>query len=123
MAGLIRRGEGLQALSLLTNGITKYYHRRINAKGFSVRKKRKKEVITFKVDPTLAGAMDGIHNRSAFIRSAILAALENVCPLCMGTGVLSPKQRAHWEDFTAHHAVKECDECHELYLVCSNRAG
>ena len=40
------------------------------------------EVITFKMDRSVKKAMRGIKNRSAFIRSAILAALDHVCPFC-----------------------------------------
>ena len=48
--------------------------------------KKKTDIITFKVDATLLEALRGIENRSEFIRSAILSALDNVCPLCRGTG-------------------------------------
>ncbi len=76
------------------------------------------EVITFKADMELLRAMKGISNRSAFIRQAILAALDNTCPLCGGTGVLTPSQHSHWTDFTAHHHMEECNECSEMHLVC-----
>jgi hypothetical protein len=80
--------------------------------------RQKDEIITFKVDRKLAGAMEGIPNRSEFIRHAILAALENTCPLCRGTGILTPEQRKHWIKFSEHHAVIECDDCHAFHLVC-----
>ncbi|MHC4714009.1 MAG: ribbon-helix-helix domain-containing protein [Planctomycetota bacterium] len=79
---------------------------------------RKKDVITFKVDRSLARALRGIANRSEFIRNAILAAMENACPLCSGTGILSADQRQHWEDFAANHSVEECGKCHVLHIVC-----
>ena len=47
--------------------------------------KKKQEIITFKADEPLLEAMDGITNRSEFIRAAILSALDSVCPLCKGT--------------------------------------
>jgi len=81
--------------------------------------KSKQEIITFKVDAHLLELMKGIHNRSEFIRTAILAALENACPLCKGAGVLTPKQKEHWDAFAAGHSVQECEECHELRIVCS----
>lgn len=84
--------------------------------------RRKHEVITFKVDEALSRAMRGIENRSAFIRAAILSALENTCPLCLGTGILTPDQRTHWREFEAGHSVRECDECHALYLACHSDA-
>jgi hypothetical protein len=83
--------------------------------------RRKQQIVTFKVDDALQEAMEGIANRSEFIRSAVLAALDNACPLCKGLGVLSPKQRAHWDEFSGSHQIRECDDCHELYLVCAKR--
>jgi hypothetical protein len=79
---------------------------------------KKEEVITFKVDESLAEALGGIRNRSEFIRRAILAALDSTCPLCQGTGILTPSQRKHWQEFAEHHHVDQCDTCHETHLVC-----
>jgi len=76
------------------------------------------EVITFKVDEQLLEAMKGIPNRSDFIRSALLAALDSHCPVCKGTGVLTPKQREHWGAFAKDHSFAECGDCHEVHLVC-----
>ncbi len=81
--------------------------------------RKKKEIITFKVDPGLSKALEGIPNRSEFIRSAILAAMENLCPLCNGRGLLSPDQRRHWEEFAQTHSVRKCSECHANLLVCA----
>jgi hypothetical protein len=80
---------------------------------------RKDEVITFKVNAALAEAMAGIPNRSDFIRKAVVAALDGACPLCRGTGILTPAQRKHWRSFAISHSVEECEECHEPYLVCA----
>ena len=81
-------------------------------------KRRKGEIITFKADDSLLKAMRGVPNRSEFIRSAVLAALDSVCPVCRGTGVLTPNQRKHWKAFATSHSIEECDECHEVRLVC-----
>lgn len=81
-------------------------------------KKAHQEIITFKGDPSLVEAMKGVPNRSEFIRAAILAALDGACPLCKGTGILTPEQRRHWRAFAADHTVKECDQCHALHVVC-----
>jgi hypothetical protein len=81
----------------------------------------KADIITFKVDAALRAALQGIPNRSEFIRSALLAALDNACPLCRGTGVLTPEQKDHWERFAADHALTECGDCHAVYLVCSRK--
>ena len=83
--------------------------------------KKKHEIITFKVDESLAKAMAGIPNRSEFIRTAILAAMDSGCPLCMGTGILTPDQRRHWESFATSHSVTKCAECDAMHLVCGEQ--
>ena len=80
---------------------------------------RKQEIVTFKVDAELGEVMRRIPNRSRFIRSAILAALGGICPLCNGSGVLTPAQQRHWEAFAENHAVERCAECGSRFLVCS----
>lgn len=82
----------------------------------------KQEIVTFKVDSSLLEVLKELPNRSEFIRRAILNALDNVCPLCQGSGVLSPNQQKHWERFSASHELAECDDCHEIHLVCA-RSG
>ncbi|MDY0186504.1 MAG: ribbon-helix-helix domain-containing protein [Syntrophus sp. (in: bacteria)] len=83
--------------------------------------KKKEGIITFKVDDDLLGVIKNIPNRSEFIRAAVMAALDNVCPLCRGTGILTPKQKEHWEIFAEHHTVKTCEDCHELFIECSRK--
>ena len=83
--------------------------------------KLKQEIITFKVDSALAEAMRGIPNRSDFLRSAVLTALRNMCPLCKGTGILTPHQMEHWNSFAQTHSVEECKECNEFHLVCASQ--
>jgi hypothetical protein len=80
--------------------------------------RRKREIITFKADHRLLEAMQGIANRSEFIRAAILTALDSVCPLCKGSGILTPDQRRHWIEFAEHHPLAECEDCHAVHLVC-----
>lgn len=81
--------------------------------------RKKLEIITFKVDAPLAQALQGTTNRSEFIRNAILAALDSSCPLCKGTGILTPDQHKHWDDFAKSHSIQECEDCHAYHLVCS----
>jgi hypothetical protein len=76
------------------------------------------EIVTFKADKSLLDSLAGIPNRSEFIRSAVLAALENLCPLCKGRGLLTPNQKNHWQAFAKDHGFQECDDCHERHLVC-----
>ena len=78
----------------------------------------KAHIITFKANDTLIEALEGITNRSEFIRAAILSALEGTCPLCHGTGVLNGEQRRHWKQFSATHGVERCEECNVNHLVC-----
>lgn len=85
--------------------------------------KAKQSIITFKADESLVEALAGVPNRSEFIRSSILAALENSCPLCLGTGILNPEQKTHWEKFATTHSLRECDDCHEWHLVCEREAS
>ena len=82
-------------------------------------KKPKGEIVTFKADDSLLAAMKGVPNRSEFIRSAVLAALGGACPMCKGTGVLTPNQKKHWAAFSVNHSMQECGECHELRPVCA----
>lgn len=84
---------------------------------------KKQDVISLKVDRSLAEAMEGVANRSEFIRDAILAALDNVCPLCMGTGILSPLQKRHWATFAHDHSVQQCPDCHERHLTCERETA
>jgi hypothetical protein len=81
---------------------------------------RKTEIVSFKTDNALLRAMKGIANRSEFIRTAILNALDSTCPLCSGTGILTPSQMKHWDEFAEDHSLRECESCREVHLVCSN---
>ncbi len=79
---------------------------------------KKQSIITFKADTVLAEALQAVPNKSEFIRNAILTALANSCPLCQGTGILTPEQRKHWARFIASHSLEKCDTCQAVHLVC-----
>ncbi|HBC87271.1 MAG TPA: hypothetical protein DCZ94_09975 [Lentisphaeria bacterium] len=81
---------------------------------------KKNVVMTFKVDGPLLSALNSVPNRSEFIRSAILSALDNICPLCGGTGIFTPDQRKHWESFNKNHAIRHCGDCDAIHIVCKN---
>lgn len=83
-------------------------------------KKGKTEIITFKVDEALSEALKDIPNRSEFIRAAVTSALAATCPLCQGSGFLTPSQKSHWDTFARDHRVQECDDCHEKFLICTH---
>ncbi len=82
-------------------------------------KDKAEEVISLKIDKTILKLMKGIENRSAFIRTAILAALNDLCPFCKGSGVLTPKKKEHWDEFSKTHHMQECDDCHEVKIECA----
>ena len=79
----------------------------------------KTEVISFKADEELAAMLKHMPNKSDFIRNAVLEYMQNTCPLCRGTGLISVSQREHWNKFIKTHSVEECQECHELYIKCN----
>ncbi len=70
-------------------------------------------------DEALRDALEGVPNRSEFIRSAVVAALDGACPLCKGTGILTAAQRRHWRDFARNHALRRCGDCDAVHLVCA----
>ena len=82
---------------------------------------KKTEIITFKADGSLVEALKAVDNRSDFIRAAIMSALDNSCPLCGGTGVLTPNQMRHWKELASDHRIEQCAECCEARLVCTHR--
>lgn len=84
---------------------------------------KKQEVVTFKVDESLMELIREIPNRSEFIRHAILQAMDSVCPLCQGTGILTPGQKRHWDSFLTTHSIERCDECDELFISCVIDSG
>ncbi|HOH77574.1 MAG TPA: CopG family transcriptional regulator [Myxococcota bacterium] len=80
----------------------------------------KSDVITFKVDGELKDALNRMKNRSEFIRSALMAALDGTCPLCHGSGTLTPRQMTHWQRFSMAHHISECGECHGIVIECGD---
>lgn len=46
------------------------------------------EVITFKADAELKALLEGLPNRSEFIREAIRRAHGQLCPVCKGAGFI-----------------------------------
>jgi len=81
---------------------------------------KKSAIVTFKADPALYEVLQRLPNRSEFIRAAILTALENTCPLCGGTGVLTVSQQQHWASLLSGHTIERCSDCREPYLVCQH---
>ncbi|MCD4812342.1 CopG family transcriptional regulator [bacterium] len=73
-------------------------------------------IMTFKVDHDLKMLLDTLPNKSAFIRSAVLAASRSTCPMCRGTGMLTEHQRKHWKKFEKMHDVFECKICQSMHI-------
>ncbi len=85
--------------------------------------KKKEEIVTFKADPSLLEELNKLPNKSEFIRRALLRALGNECPLCNGTGILTPNQLKHWQEFQDHHHAIKCSSCNEVHLTCDAYGG
>ena len=51
-----------------------------------LRRPRKSVLVALKVDAETAAALDSLPNRSEFIREALRLRLDEVCPLCNGSG-------------------------------------
>jgi hypothetical protein len=83
-----------------------------------VKTRQKRSIISFEADAGLARILGKVPNRSEFIRSAVLSALDSACPLCGGTGTLSVDQRRHWQSFQDHHRLERCDDCRAVRVVC-----
>ncbi len=82
--------------------------------------KKKEHIFTFKTDEHLADLLEKIPNKSQFIRKALQAALEQDCPLCQGSGILTGEQREHWQHFLTLHSLEKCEQCNATHLVCSH---
>lgn len=80
----------------------------------------KEQTVTFKVDSKLYKQLNRIPNRSEFIRNSLFKALNNICPLCNGTGILNSCQQGHWDEFSKNHHLSQCDNCHSVYLSCQH---
>jgi len=75
-------------------------------------------VIAVRIEDELADLLNSLTNRSEFIRAAILSAMDHACPLCQGTGILTPEQKTHWVAFARDHRVTQCRDCDAVYLEC-----
>lgn len=82
---------------------------------------KKEKIFSFKVGLELADMLQAVPNRSEFIRSALTAALTNLCPLCQGRGHLTEEQRGHWDAFRVHHELTRCEKCQAVHLVCDSQ--
>ncbi|MCX8059253.1 MAG: CopG family transcriptional regulator [Spirochaetes bacterium] len=79
---------------------------------------KKNYIISLKIDKNLYERLSFIEDKSNFIRIAILKALENVCPLCNGSGVLNENQKKHVEELLINHEILKCNKCGEIFIKC-----
>jgi len=81
----------------------------------------KEQVVTFKVDNRMYEQLQNTPNKSEFIRNALFKALNNICPVCSGQGVLNSCQQEHWAEFTSHHHLERCSSCKSVHLACDHK--
>jgi hypothetical protein len=74
-------------------------------------KRQRRRLVGIKVEAELADLLNQLPNKSAFIRRAILAKFDALCPLCSGTGVVSKGLYGHFAPLLAAHHCRPCDGC------------
>ena len=82
-------------------------------------KESKDIVVSFKLDERLYKKIKDLPDRSNFIRNAIEAAIEEQCPFCNGTGVLTKQQKEHFTNFLTNHSIARCPDCGANYIKCT----
>lgn len=73
---------------------------------------RKTTLVAVKIDAELASLLEGMPNKSEFIRMALRSRLDDLCPLCAGTG-LRPSQPLEHRAGRHLHALPRarCGDC------------
>jgi hypothetical protein len=77
----------------------------------STNPKAKQRVVTFKVEEDVARFLDGMPNKSDFIRKALLAALLEPCPVCNGKGSVPRSLRHDLEVIFRKQEFVPCSFC------------
>jgi hypothetical protein len=77
----------------------------------AAKKAAKNAVVAFKVEEELADMLNRLPNKSAFIRKAIVAQLDMVCPMCRGAGVLPKWLHDHYVHLLQRVTDQMCEEC------------
>lgn len=77
----------------------------------------KTSVVAFKVEDELAAFLDGLPNKSEFIRRAIHAQLGIACPLCRGTGKVTAETHDHFKAFIEKWELHSCEGCGDEFAV------
>jgi hypothetical protein len=72
---------------------------------------QKSVVVTFRVDPHLAEALERIPDKSAFIREALRGSLHETCPACGGTGRVDCEASQWLAKLLASKGARSCSCC------------
>jgi hypothetical protein len=81
------------------------------------KKSPRSEVVAFKVEEELAEFLNGLPNKSDFIRRAIYAQLGVVCPLCKGSGSVTREKHDHFSAFLAKWDLHHCESCGDEFAL------
>jgi hypothetical protein len=73
--------------------------------------KSKSVIVTFRVDPHLAEALEGIPDKSAFIRDALRNSLHQTCPACGGEGRVDCDAARWLSELLERHQAQTCSCC------------
>jgi len=71
----------------------------------------KSVVVTFRVDPHLAEALERIPDKSAFIREALRSSFHEPCPACSGTGRVDCDSASWLAKVLASKGARNCECC------------
>lgn len=81
------------------------------------------KLVSFKVDAELGDVLDNVPNRSDFIRKAILAQFQMICPLCTGKGVVPSGLGEHYGSVFREHREVICKSCGTKGQVPADRSA
>ncbi len=73
--------------------------------------KAKSVVVTFRVDEHLASALEGLPDKSAFIRQALEKSLHEPCPACGGKGVVDCDAAGWLSELLVENGARNCTCC------------
>jgi hypothetical protein len=73
----------------------------------------KSAIVALKVDAETAALLDALPNKSEFIRAAVRARLDELCPLCRGSGLRPEATVSHAPGGRHLHALPRfrCGDC------------
>ena len=81
------------------------------------KKEPKSAVVAFKVEADLAEFLNGLPNKSDFIRRSIYSQLGVSCPLCRGTGSVSKETHNQFSAFLEKWDLHHCEGCGDEFAL------